>query len=191
MSTPVQRPFRVHDLTLDQAAACEQAARILVEAFREHWPDAWPSLDAAREEVRALCVPDRICRAAIDDDGSVLGWVGGMEMGYDGRVWELHPLAVDPAQQGRGIGRALVADLEAQVRSRGGSVVYLGSDDQDGMTTLAGVDLWSDPWAHIQAIRDLKGHPFAFYQRLGYQIVGVLPDANGPGKPDIFMAKRL
>ncbi|MCC6612565.1 MAG: GNAT family N-acetyltransferase [Anaerolineae bacterium] len=179
------------DLTLDQEAACEGAARILTEAFRDHWPDAWPTLDDAREEVRAMGTPDRICRAALDDKGRVLGWIGGIELGYDGRVWELHPLAVDPAQQGRGIGRALVADLEAQVRARGGSVVYLGTDDEDGMTTLAGADLWRDPWAQIQAIRDLKRHPFAFYQRLGYQIVGVLPDANGDGKPDIFMAKRV
>ncbi len=179
------------DLTPAQATAWEQAARILFDAFREHWPDAWPTLDEAREEVRAMCVPDRICRAALDEHGDVLGWIGGMEMGYDGRVWELHPLAVDPAQQGRGIGRALVEDLEVQVRGRGGAIVYLGSDDQNGMTTLASADLWHDPWSHIQAIRNLKGHPFAFYERLGYRIVGVLPDANGDGQPDIFMAKRL
>jgi len=26
---------------------------------------------------------------------------------------------------------------------------------------------------------------------MGYAIVGVIPDANGPGKPDIIMAKRM
>jgi hypothetical protein len=30
-----------------------------------------------------------------------------------------------------------------------------------------------------------------FYQRLGYTIVGVIPDANGPGKPDIVMTKWI
>jgi len=39
-------------------------------------------------------------------------------------------------------------------------------------------------------IRNLHGHPYEFYEKLGYTVVGVLPDANGPGKPDIFMAKR-
>lgn len=34
-------------------------------------------------------------------------------------------------------------------------------------------------------------HPYEFYQKLGYSIVGVLPDANGFEKPDIFMAKRV
>lgn len=43
----------------------------------------------------------------------------------------------------------------------------------------------------IASIRNLGGHPYEFYQRCGFTIVGVLPDASGPGKPDIFMAKRL
>jgi aminoglycoside 6'-N-acetyltransferase I len=37
----------------------------------------------------------------------------------------------------------------------------------------------------------VSGHPFGFYRRLGFVLVGVLPDANGPGRPDIFLAKRL
>ena len=29
------------------------------------------------------------------------------------------------------------------------------------------------------------------FQKMGYKIVGVFPDANGIGKPDIWMAKRI
>ncbi len=36
-----------------------------------------------------------------------------------------------------------------------------------------------------------RRHPFKFNQRLGFTVVGVLPDANGPGQPDIYMAKRV
>jgi len=36
-----------------------------------------------------------------------------------------------------------------------------------------------------------RGHALTFYRRHGYRIVGVLPDVNGPGRPDILMAKRL
>lgn len=67
----------------------------------------------------------------------------------------------------------------------------LGTDDENNMTTLSQVDLYDDLPGHLAAARSLRGHPFAFYQKLGYTIVGVIPDANGPGRPDILMAKRI
>jgi aminoglycoside 6'-N-acetyltransferase I len=133
---------------------------------------------------------DRICRAAVDEEGNLLGIIGGIP-GYDGNVWELHPLAVQPSLQGQGIGRALVEDLEAQVRLKGGLTITLGTDDEDGMTSLSNTDLYENLWEKIRDIRNLKGHPFEFYQKMGYVISGIVPDANGPGKPDILMAKKV
>ncbi len=43
----------------------------------------------------------------------------------------------------------------------------------------------------ITHIRNINRHPYEFYQKVGYQIVGVIPNANGLGKPDIIMAKSL
>ncbi len=181
--------MHIIDLT-DDEGLIEQLAALLVAAFAEHWPDAWPDIESARAEVRESLAPERISRVAIDDDGTVLGWIGGQSQ-YDGNVWELHPLAVQPDQQRRGIGRALVADLEALVRERGAHTLWLGSDDDDGSTSLADTDLYPDVWKHIASIRNLNGHPYEFYQKQGFAIVGVMPDANGPGKPDIYMAKRV
>ena len=59
------------------------------------------------------------------------------------------------------------------------------------MTSLAGVDLFPDPLAHLAAIRNYNGHPYEFYRKVGFAIAGVLPDANGLGKPDIFLAKSV
>jgi aminoglycoside 6'-N-acetyltransferase I len=120
----------------------------------------------------------------------VIGWVGGIRQ-YDGQVWELHPLAVSAAARGQGVARALVKDLEAIVKARGGVTLWLGTDDEDNQTSLGGVDLYPNVWEHITRIQNLRAHPFEFYQKLGFVIVGVLPDANGLGKPDIFMAKRV
>ena len=167
----------------------QQAAQLLVDAFREHWPDAWPTLEKGLEEVREM-LEDRICRIAVDENGDLQGIIGGIP-GYDGKVGELHPLAVQPSQQGRGIGRALVKDFEQQVRLKGGLTITLGSDDEDGMTSLSNVDLYENLWEKIRDIRNLKNHPFEFYQKLGYVITGVVPDANGVGKPDILMVKRI
>lgn len=168
----------------------QRMAQILVDAFGQHWPGAWPTLAEALEELEDFNDPERICRVALDADRRVLGWIGGIPE-YDGNVWELHPLAVDPPLHGQGIGRALVQDFEDQVRARGGGLVMLGSDDENDMTSLAGEDLFPDPLQKLAAIQAHKPHPFVFYQKLGYALIGVVPDANGPGKPDILMGKRI
>jgi hypothetical protein len=63
--------------------------------------------------------------------------------------------------------------------------VHTGS--RRGPAWSAIVDLTRD-----RDFRTLRGeHPGEFYLRLGFRIVGVLPDANGRGKPDIFVAKSL
>ncbi|MEG4110666.1 MULTISPECIES: GNAT family N-acetyltransferase [unclassified Microcoleus] len=108
-----------------------------------------------------------------------------------GNVWELHPLVVGTEFRRQGIGRSLVADLAAEAKNRGGIVLWVGTDDQDNQTTLSGINLYPNVWEHIAKIRNLRGHPYEFYQKMGFAIVGVMPDANGIGKPDIYMAKRL
>ena len=168
-----------------------QAAALLVEGFAEHWPETWPDLNSAMRSVDEALSPDRIARAALDDaDGTLLGWTAAEPL-YNANVWELTVLVVQPSLQRRGIGRALIQDMEEQVRERGGLTIWLGSDDEDAMTSLAGVDLFPDPLAHLAAIRNYKGHPYEFYRKVGFAIAGVLPDANGLGKPDIFLAKSV
>ena len=181
--------FSIVDLDPANEETIHQAAALLVEGFEEHWPEAWPDMDTAIEEVRESFGEGRICRAAIDESGAVIGWTGGIPS-YEGNVWELHPLVVRRDLQHRGIGSSLVADLEARVRERGGYTLWLGTDDESGMTTLSGVDLYPEVLEHLANIQNLRGHPYEFYQRLGFSIIGVMPDANGPGKPDIYMAKR-
>ena len=182
--------MRIVDLLPDDQAAIHQAASLLSRVIREHSADGWPDMAEALEEVCEFSGPDRISRVAVDGAGSVLGWIGGTPH-YNGHVWELHPLVVQPDHQRKGIGRALVADLEALVRARGGLTLWVGTDDEDDRTTLSGTDLYPNPLEHLGQFQNLRGHPYEFYQKVGFVIVGVMPDANGWGKPDIYMAKRI
>jgi aminoglycoside 6'-N-acetyltransferase I len=182
--------MRIIDLRPDDEPTIRQVAALLVAGFATNWPDAYPTLEAGLEEVRESFGEVRLSRVALDERGAALGWVGGISQ-YRGRVWELHPLVVDVARQRQGIGRALVADLEEQVRARGGLTITLGSDDEANLTTLSGINLYLNPWEHVARIQNLGRHPYEFYQKQGYVIVGVVPDANGLGKPDILLAKSL
>ena len=177
--------MNVIDLSNQPEAIMVQAAALLVEHFDA--PRGWPSLDLAFEEARNV-IQQGFARAMVEED-VVLGWIGGLPE-YHGRVWELHPLVVRREFRRRGIGRALVAAFEAEATLRGALTFTLGTDDDSGMTSLSGIDLYPDIPGHILRLRDLgRGHPFLFYRALGYVVTGVMPDANGVGYPDIYMSK--
>ncbi|MGH7693796.1 MAG: GNAT family N-acetyltransferase [Gemmatimonadaceae bacterium] len=164
-----------------------QAAELLVHGFDE--PRGWPTIEAGRAEVQHV-LSHGFARAAVESE-TLLGWIGGLPE-YNGRVWELHPLVVRRDQRRGGIGRRLVEAFEAEARQRGAFTVTLGTDDDSGMTSLSDADLYDNVPRHIAELRDLgRSHPFLFYRKLGYVVTGVLPDANGPGRPDIYMSKRV
>jgi aminoglycoside 6'-N-acetyltransferase I len=173
------------DLTPAQPDLLEQAAALLVDRM----PEGWPTLPDARDHVREMLDPARIVRGAVRG-GRLLGWVGGLEH-YPDHIWELHPLVVHRDHERRGVGRALVADLERRVAAMGIHSMFVGTDDELGQTSLGGVDLYPDVLARLAALQNLRDHPVGFYQRLGYSVIGVMPDANGFGKPDILLARRL
>lgn len=179
----------IHDLRLSDKNAIQQAAQLLLDEFRALAPDAWEAWDDALEEVQESLQPGRISRVAIAHGQEVVGWIGGVPT-YS-HAWELHPLVVKSSYQRQGVGRQLVADLETQVSDRGGLTLYVGSDDEAGLTSLAHQDLYPEPLKHLAAIQNRQGHPYRFYQKVGFVLVGVLPDANGLGKPDIWLAKRV
>jgi len=183
--------IKIIDLKPENKDHIKQSAELLVEGFKTHWPEAWPDISSALAEVyEAVFDGNRINRIAINYQGRVLGFIGGISQ-YKGRVWEIHPLVVHNSHQGKGIGRLLVMDLEKQVSIRGGLTLFAGSDDENYMTSPSGCDLYPEVLKHLSCIKNLKGHPYEFYLKLGFTIVGCLPDANGPGKPDIYLAKRI
>jgi len=165
-----------------------QAARILTDEL----PLGWPSLEDALHEVKERWAGKEgaLFFAAVEN-GEVSGWCGVIPR-YGGNVYELHPLAVRRDVQRRGIGTLLVREAERTARDRGGLTLRVDADDEKpgGETSFANADLYDDFPERI--INFEPGtHQSAFYMKLGYKIIGVMPDANGYGKPDIYLAKKL
>ena len=179
----------IRGISASEASGLRQAAEILVAEFRQVSPHAWPTQARAREEVLECLNPEWIVRAAFLGD-AMLGWAGARPA-YGHVTWELHPMAVRAGFQKKGIGTALLKALGEEVKRRGGQNMYLGTDDETGRTNLSGLDLYASIPDAIAGIRNTGRHPYEFYLRNGYAVVGLIPDANGPGKPDILMAKRL
>jgi len=180
--------MEIVDMKQLNASQLSQAARILTEEI----PIGWPGLKDAEEEIVKLRdgKPGTLLLAAVEE-GEVIGWCG-MIPKYGGNVYELHPLAVRRDRQRTGVGTVLVKRIEEEARAAGGLTLWVGADDDKpgGETSFANADLYDDLPGRIAGF--VPGtHQAAFYMKLGFKIIGVMPDANGPGKPDIFLAKKL
>ncbi|HEY5062470.1 MAG TPA: GNAT family N-acetyltransferase [Gemmatimonadaceae bacterium] len=181
--------MRIIDLAASAPDHIVQTAGLLHESFLDR-AAAWPDIDSARAEVIKSMEPGKISRIAIDERGRVVGWIGGQPQ-YDGHVWELHPIVVAASERRKGIGRTLVGDLEEALGALGALTLWLGSDDENGETSFTDVDLYADLPSRLGNFLARGDHPYPFYHRLGFRLVGVIPDANGRGKPDILLAKRI
>ncbi|MEO8550474.1 MAG: GNAT family N-acetyltransferase [Kofleriaceae bacterium] len=174
------------DLSELGPAQVDQLAALTLEAAREHSPTWLPDLERAREVIAEA--QGKFARVLLDDTDAPVAWVAASHAW--GRIWELHPMIVAVAHQRRGHGRRLVQEVEAAATRAGALTLCLSTSDMTEATSLSGVDLFDDPLrraAELQA----KPHAVQFWQRIGFQVVGVTPDAEGPGQPSINLAKRL
>src|SRR5438128_655202 len=130
--------LRVIDMTIDRRDLVDAAATLLHDAFKGRTRD-WQDLESARGEALESLTAERVSRVAVDESGTVVGWIGAMPT-YGGIVWEIHPLVVKAPDRRRGVGRALVRDVEEIVRRKGAVTLCAASDDENRQTTLSGVD---------------------------------------------------
>lgn len=177
--------MEIKALSVKDTQFVKEAAMLLFDSFLHSFKD----LTSALNEVYECLETEKVTLVAVEK-GHVIGLIGAKPQ-YGLTGWELHPLVVLKEKRLQGIGSKLVDQLEKEILKRGGIMVYLGSDDENNMTSLSNCDLYDNLFERLKNIRNLKNHPFEFYQKQGYSIVGAFPDANGLGKPDIWLAKRL
>ncbi|MFM2032515.1 MAG: hypothetical protein RLZZ297_1280 [Chloroflexota bacterium] len=179
--------IRLLDFAHD-AAAHDGAAAVLVAAFAGISP-AWPDHAAGSAAIATYLADDLLAYGAYVDD-TLVAWIGALPQ-YDGHAWELHPLAVIPKFQRKGIGRSLIETLETALIGRGVSTIFVWSDDETGTTSLGGQSLYPEPLTVLPSLVSSPHHAGGFYRRCGYALAGVIPDANGCGKHDFLYTKRL
>lgn len=165
------------------------AAKILSQTFIDKGNSAWPDITSAMKEVSECINQPNICIGLLIEN-NLTGWVGLRPM-YD-QTWELHPLVVSTEYQGKGIGRILTMEIEKRARTSGIIGVVLGTDDEHNKTSISKVEITEENiFEEIKSITNINSHPYEFYKKCGYMIVGIIPNANGKNKPDIWMWKNL
>ena len=103
------------------------------------------------------------------DSGGVLrGVVCFTERPFADRVWELQMIAVDGAEQRRGIGARMLRAVEDWVRERGGRLLLIETSDQGS----------------FERTRE-------FYRSHGYAEVARIPDYFADGDGKVSFVRRL
>lgn len=174
----------VVDLGCLDEAQLERLMALTLVAAAEHAPGWMPTLEHVRETIDEA--RGKHARVAVVDAEPV-AWIAAA---HDwGRIWEIHPLIVAREHQRRGIGRLLVQDVEARAAADGALTLLLSTSDMTNATSVSNVDPYAAPID--LAIAVTKPHPVAFWQRCGFRIVGITPDAEAAGQPSITLAKSL
>lgn len=183
--------FQIQEIRIDELSKLKALAKISTEAARQH-SSAWLStVSDAMTELHRCVISENLSRMALRDEVPV-GWISACPVNKT--VWEIHPLLVDPNTHRQGVGTLLVNEVENILKARGVWTIQVSTSDATNATTLSGKDLYIDPLGELQKldVTDSKvGHALQFWIRSGYKVVGILPDAEGMGKPSICLAKRL
>lgn len=165
------------------------AATILSNTFNDLGTTSWPTYESAVNEVKECIEKPNIC-IGIEVNHTLVGWVGLRPMYKN--TWELHPLVISTNYQKKGIGTILINEVEQIARLQGIIGIALGTDDEYNKTSLSSIKITKENiFNSIRSIKNLNHHPYEFYQKNGYFIVGIIPNANGKNKPDIWMWKSL
>jgi GNAT superfamily N-acetyltransferase len=131
---------------------------------------------ADETDVAVELVDERLARGVASGYWFVFAEVAGKVIGYAcyGPIactrgsFDLYWVVVDPACQGRGVGRQLVAAVEQQVSETHGRQLYIETSSRDQYTPTR-----------------------QFYSRLGYQQVACMADFYDVGDDKIVFAKTL
>jgi aminoglycoside 6'-N-acetyltransferase I len=179
-------------ITIDSSnvALINELAQLTYLAFKVHAPNWLPTATDAKRQVLRATETDRINRVLLSPHATPIGWIGVIPINH-GRIWEIHPLAIAPAQQGHGSGRMLVQEIERLAAEHGVLGLMAGTSDETGATPLYGIDLYQNPFEVLNKLDSTENHPVVFWKKIGFTIVGVVPDAEGRGKPAISLAKRI
>jgi aminoglycoside 6'-N-acetyltransferase I len=178
---------QIIDLDITDSPTVERLSAITFEAFQENAPEWLPTLEQARKQVIGADSAGRLGRVFLID-GQPAGWIGVIKRRH---LWEIHPIAVALEHQYNGCGHRLVEDVAAIAKRAGVLTLLAGTSDEVGTTNLFAADLYADPATSIRNIHAIGRSPYRFWENAGFTVVGLIPDAEGRGKPAIQLARRL
>lgn len=104
--------------------------------------------------------------AGLEIESRLVGWAAWGPRPGATETFDLYWIVVDPATQGRGVGTALIEEMERRIAGRASRVIVETSGRTDYQPTRR------------------------FYLRHGFLEVGLVPDHYAPGDDQVVLEKR-
>ena len=104
----------------------------------------------------------------LEENGKIAGFANYGPNPCSVHSWDLYWLAVDPKEQGHGLGTSLLLKAEEKVKKMGGKILWIETSG-----------------------RPLYAPTVAFYHQKGYTLSATLPEFYGPGDPKLIFSKTL
>jgi len=184
--------YQIIEIDYGDSELIDRLGNIARLAFAETAPNWLSSEESATELVRDCATSNKLGRVCFSSGSNTtddpIGWIGVVKRRH---VWEIHPIAVDPESQGSGAGRKLVEIIADLAKRAGASTLLAATSDETASTNLSGKNLYLDPGQRIKDLKAVDRSPFRFWESVGFTVVGLVPDEEGPGKPGIHLARHL
>ena len=111
---------------------------------------------------------DYFFHCAEDGEGRLAGYMCYGEVPLSDRCWDLYWIAVDPSLQGRGLGKAMVTFMEADLRERRARKIFI---ETGGKASY--------------------GSTRKFYEAQGYSEIARIPDFFAVGDDKVIFGKDV
>jgi GNAT superfamily N-acetyltransferase len=119
------------------------------------------------DHIRSTSGEPGLTLCAVAEDDHVIAAAVCAPEAFSNNVWNLHFIAVDPSEQGRGTGSLLLSWIEKHLAEKATALV-IDTSDQDSFSTAR-----------------------LFYTKRGYQQVGRIPDYWAPLDSKVTFWKSL
>jgi len=150
------------------AARDRERVRAIVEASAVFRPDEVPIALEVFDGAVAAPGRDYWGVGAYDEGGQLVGFATFGPTPCTLATWDLYWIAVDPAMQGSGVGRQLMAHCEAAIAAEGGRLIVVETSSRRDYAPTR-----------------------AFYRGLGYDEQAAIADYYAPGDSLVVYTKYL
>lgn len=176
-------------MKLKELTIFNKYAKACAEILRQTYPEDYDAPQSKETILHLLKGKNRLFIA--EESERVIAFVGVLRHVFP-YAYQIEPLIVKEPFRGQGVGGRLLELIEFKLKDEGVRTLFITGPDTTGETSLYNKDLFDgEGIVHHLSTVDYGHEALSFYTKRGYQVSGVIPEANGAGKPEIMLAKRI